>query len=279
MSARIPDPASEGRGEDTTDRGRPVPPHPPLTPSDLEHGAAEAAYRREFEAQPQAAGDAERRAEDATPAEAAPPSLLNTPYPQPPLTSPQHQQATAHDAYQHGLGNTQHPEGAHEAPRSGERSDAAAGTGGEHAAAGYAPPTGAYSPPAGGYAPPAGGYSPPSSGAAQAGASTVTLNYWLSVFFVWIPALIFYLTEKDKGDRLATDYHRENLNFSLLRTGVYLLTWIVVPFDLLGLLLGMVLGLASLVLFVLHIIAAVKAPDGYRRGAPPEFVFNIPLIR
>lgn len=34
--------------------------------------------------------------------------------------------------------------------------------------------------------------------------SNLTLNYWLSVFFTWLPALIFWLIEKDKGNQRAT---------------------------------------------------------------------------
>ncbi|WP_449278304.1 DUF4870 domain-containing protein [Leucobacter sp. GX24907] len=217
MSAQIPDPSGEGRGEDTTAQGRPMPPQPPMTTHNYE-------------------------------------------------------QAAADGAYQHGLGDTQQPAGSHTAPQ-----------GGEQAAPVDATPAGAPHdpPPAGGYAPPAGGYASPPGATAATGdhSSTVTLNYWLSVFFVWIPALIFYLMEKDKGDQLANAYHRDNLNFSLVRTGVYVLTWIVMPIDLIGFFLGSLLGLASLVLFIFHIIAAVKAMEGYRRGAQPEFIFNIPMVK
>ena len=38
-------------------------------------------------------------------------------------------------------------------------------------------------------------------------------------------------------------------------------------------------GIGSVVLFVFHIIAAVKAPDAYRRGEQPGFIFNIPLVK
>ena len=50
----------------------------------------------------------------------------------------------------------------------------------------------------------------------RSAAGTVQLNFWLSVFFSWIPALIVYSTEKGKN-QLADEYHRQNLNFSLVR--------------------------------------------------------------
>jgi uncharacterized membrane protein len=51
----------------------------------------------------------------------------------------------------------------------------------------------------------------------------------------------------------------------------------VIPY--IGWLLAIVLWIGSLVLFIFHILAAVKAPDAYRRGGQPEFIFNIPLVK
>lgn len=154
-------------------------------------------------------------------------------------------------------------------------------------AAPQAPPAGAYQAPPGYQAPPAGAYQQPQQSAApQQGmgsdpASTITLNYWLSVFFTWVPALIFYIIEKDKGNARSFEFHRENLNFSLLRTGVWLATWLltmILPFPI-DVFLGGILWIGSLVLFVFHLIAAVKAPEAFRSGRRPEFIFNIPLIK
>lgn len=144
-----------------------------------------------------------------------------------------------------------------------------------------APPQGApqyQQAPQGGYQapPPAGGY------AQQPVAdpvSNVTLNYWLSVFFNWIPALIFFLIEKDKGNAQAYAYHRDNLNFSLLRVGVVIATYIIALIPYIGWIVAVLLWIGSIVLFVFHIIAAVKAPDAYRRGEKAPFIFNIPLIK
>lgn len=144
-----------------------------------------------------------------------------------------------------------------------------------------APPQGApqyQQPPQGGYQAP-----PPGAGYAQQPVadpvSNITLNYWLSVFFNWIPALIFFLIEKDKGNPQAYAYHRDNLNFSLLRVGVVIATYIIALIPYIGWLVAVVLWIGSIVLFVFHIIAAVKAPDAYRRGEKAPFIFNIPLIK
>ncbi|PII96460.1 DUF4870 domain-containing protein, partial [Leucobacter sp. OLTLW20] len=150
---------------------------------------------------------------------------------------------------------------------------------------GYAAPQqpGYAAPQAGGYQtpPPAGGgYQQP--GYAQPVAdpvSNITLNYWLSVFFSWIPALIFFLIEKDKGNPQARAYHAANLNFSLLRVMVIVATWILGVIPYLGWVLAPLLGIGSIVLFVFHIIAAVKAPENYRTGQQPGFLFNIPMVK
>ncbi|MEV8338576.1 DUF4870 domain-containing protein [Leucobacter sp. NPDC077196] len=130
--------------------------------------------------------------------------------------------------------------------------------------------------------PPPGGYQQPPAGYAQPvadPATNVVLNYWLSVFFSWIPALIFYLIDKDKGDQRLYAYQRDNLNFSLLRVGLVIATWILALIPYIGAIFGFLLGIGSLVLFIFHIIAAVKASEGFRRGEQPGFIFNIPLIK
>ena len=109
--------------------------------------------------------------------------------------------------------------------------------------------------------------------------STLQLNYWLSVFFSWIPALIFWLIEKDKGDQRATALHVANFNFSLMRTGVYIVIWIIGLIPYVGWIIALLLWLASIVLFVFHIVAAVKAPEAYRRGGQPEFIFHIAMVK
>lgn len=101
-------------------------------------------------------------------------------------------------------------------------------------------------------------------------ASTVTLNYWLSVFFSWIPALIFFFTEKGKNG-FTDEFNKSNLNFSIIRGIVGVLTFI--PY------LGFVFGALGLAMFIIHIIAAVEAPKKYRNGEVYKFPFNVALIK
>lgn len=185
-------------------------------------------------------------------------------------TAPQAPQAPQADA----PGAPQAP-AAPEAPQAPEVPDAAAVP--PPAAPQYqAPPPGAYQQPQQGYQQPQQGYQQ-APGADPAG--TITLNYWLSVFFTWIPALIFYLIEKNKGNTPSFPFHVANLNFSLIRTGVGVVGLILGMIPYIGWLLALLLWIGSVVLFVFHIIAAVKAPDAYRRGGQPEFIFNYPLIK
>ena len=113
--------------------------------------------------------------------------------------------------------------------------------------------------------------------AAQA-ASMVTLNYWLSVFFTWLPALIFYFVEKGKHP-LADQYHREHLNFSLVRMIPIVATWVLAFIPYLGAILAILLWIVSAVPVVFHIIAAVKATENFTQRIPPKFIFNIPFIK
>ena len=107
--------------------------------------------------------------------------------------------------------------------------------------------------------------------------TNVLMNYWLSVFFAWIPALIFFLIDRDK-DQPTQRYHAENLNFSLLRTIVSAGTGILSFVPIVGSVLAVIGFLAGAVLFVFHIIAAVKATNSFPSGQP-EFIFNIPMVK
>jgi len=125
------------------------------------------------------------------------------------------------------------------------------------------------------YQAPAPGYQQPAPAADPV--SNIQLNYWLSVFFHWLPALIFFLIEKDKGDARARAFHVANLNFSLLRVGVMVVGWILVFIPWIGIL---VYWAANVVLFVFHIMAAAKAANEYRNGGKTDpFIFNIPLVK
>ena len=92
---------------------------------------------------------------------------------------------------------------------------------------------------------------PPAQPAAnpEQGYTTLTLNYWLSVFFSWIPALIFYFVEKGKNS-VIDEHNRVNLNFQLVRTIVGVAAAIIptvlgwIPF--IGWFLALIVGLALL---------------------------------
>lgn len=106
-------------------------------------------------------------------------------------------------------------------------------------------------------------------------ADNINLNYWLSVFFVWIPALIFYFTDKGKSP-LADQYNRENLNFSLLRTGAAIAAFILAFIPFIGWLLSLALNVGG---FILHLLVAIKAKENFQKGAAPGFMFNIPMVK
>lgn len=101
------------------------------------------------------------------------------------------------------------------------------------------------------------------------------LNYWLSVFFTWLPALIFYFTEKGKSE-LSDQYHRENLNFSLVRTGAIVASLLLIWIPVLGQLLYLAAWLGGL---ILHIMVAAKAKERFANGEAPGFLFNLKLIK
>ncbi|QIM15388.1 DUF4870 domain-containing protein [Leucobacter insecticola] len=80
------------------------------------------------------------------------------------------------------------------------------------------------------------------------------------MFFTWIPALIFFLIEKDKGNPHVRAYHADNLNFSLMRVGIWIVIYVLGWIPYIGWLIGLVLWIGVFVFFVFHIIAAAKAP-------------------
>ena len=202
----------------------------------------------------------------------APPSTPQTPPSAPQFQEPQYQSPAAPPAspqtpqYQAPPAQPQQP---YQQPQQPQQPQQAYPQPPQYGAPGQTPP------PPGGYQQPPAGYAQPAADPA----SNVVLNYWLSVFFSWIPALIFYLVDKDKGDQRVYAYQRDNLNFSLLRLGVGIATWILGLIPYIGLIFGFLLGIGSLVLFIFHIIAAVKASEGFRRGERPGFIFNVPLVK
>lgn len=155
-------------------------------------------------------------------------------------------------------------------------------------AAGQPAPGAPYGQPAPGYGqPPQGapygqpGYGQPGYGqpagapyGAQAGygapvQSNITLNLWLSVFFSWVPALIFYLVEKDK---VAPHYQRANaanLNYQLIVVIAYAAVGVisVVTFGI-GAILYAVLPIAQLIIGIMH---AINVPTQLAAGQEGKF--------
>ncbi len=151
---------------------------------------------------------------------------------------------------------------------------------------GQQPPQGApaYGQPAPGYGqqPPQGGaYGQPGYGAPAAGApygqpgygapvqSNITLNLWLSVFFSWVPALIFFLIEKDK---VAPNYQRANaanLNYQIIVVIAYAAVGVisVVTFGI-GAILYALLPIAQLIIGILH---AINVPNQLAAGQEGKF--------
>lgn len=113
----------------------------------------------------------------------------------------------------------------------------------------------------------------------QPAESTLKLNWWLSAFFGIIPAAIFYFMDKGK-DPLYDDHLKENMNFSLLRLFVSVASSLVYNFvPRMGGMLSSVINLGSLVLFVLAIMAAIKAPALFKSGQPYRFPIRIELMK
>lgn len=95
-------------------------------------------------------------------------------------------------------------------------------------------------------------------------ADRITLNYWLSLFFSWIPALIFFLQET--GDRNAKRLHGANMGFQIVRVIVALALYI--PF------LNLIALCLCPLLAVVQIVAAVQAPTIYRQGQVEQWWFT-----
>ncbi|MBO9626692.1 MAG: DUF4870 domain-containing protein [Microbacterium sp.] len=141
---------------------------------------------------------------------------------------------------------------------------------------GQQPPQGApaYGQPVQGYGQPQPGYGQPTPGApyGQPGYGApvqpnITINLWLSVFFGWIPALIFFLIEKDK---VAPNYQRANaanLNFQIVLAICYA-ACSVLSVVIIGAFLLPLVGLAQLVFGIIH---AINVPNQLAAGQEGKF--------
>ena len=123
------------------------------------------------------------------------------------------------------------------------------------------PPQGYPQQPQGGYQQPA--YGPPADN------SNLQLNLWLSVFFAWLPALIFFLIEKDKVDPATRKAVADNLNFQLIRTIAMVAALLIIWIPILGQLLYIGVAIAGLVIAIMH---AVKVPPQVQTGQYATFM-------
>ncbi|MGB6038878.1 MAG: DUF4870 domain-containing protein, partial [Gordonia sp. (in: high G+C Gram-positive bacteria)] len=117
--------------------------------------------------------------------------------------------------------------------------------------------------------------------------TNLSINFWLSAFFSWLPAVIFYFMDKDKVPAITRSYAAANLNFQILRTLVGFGAWVIMMLIVLvgggslspavSLLFSLVIFGISIYLFVLQIMAAIKVQDCARRGEPADnlYPFNV----
>ncbi|WP_147243178.1 hypothetical protein [Acidipropionibacterium virtanenii] len=95
---------------------------------------------------------------------------------------------------------------------------------------------------------------------ADGGMSNVAPNLWLSAFFGWIPALIYFLSCKDNCAPTVRKAHADNLSFQLIRLIVLCVPYVGV--------------LAALVLFIIAIIHATQVPGQVRSGQQARFTLT-----
>ncbi|MFT4157145.1 MAG: DUF4870 domain-containing protein [Microbacterium sp.] len=145
---------------------------------------------------------------------------------------------------------------------------------GQPAAPAYGQPAPAYGQPPQGapaYGAPAGAPYGAPYGAQPAYAAPVqpniTVNLWLSVFFGWIPALIFFLIEKDKVPANYQRANAANLNFQIV-IGIGVVASYLLTFVLIGLLTLPLVGLAALIIGIIH---AVNVPQQLAAGQEGKF--------
>lgn len=105
----------------------------------------------------------------------------------------------------------------------------------------------------------------------QAHLSMHKLNTWLSVFFP-IASVVFFFIDKDK-ERLYDQHLRETMNMGLTRT------ILSAGFGLASGFVGGILGLLSVVYFILALLGAMEAQTKYIQGAPIQYKGAIPFTR
>ncbi|MGO1409950.1 MULTISPECIES: DUF4870 domain-containing protein [unclassified Microbacterium] len=146
------------------------------------------------------------------------------------------------------------------------------------------PPAGGQQYPQPGYGQPQPGYGQPQPGYGQPAygqpygnePGNITLNLWLSVFFSWIPALIFYLVEKDKVNPVARKAAADNLNFQLIRIIAIVAAAFLLFVPIVGALIYAVVGIGT---FVIAIIHAAKVPGDVNAGQYGKFMLTPDWIK
>ncbi|WP_404285379.1 DUF4870 domain-containing protein [Glutamicibacter arilaitensis] len=99
----------------------------------------------------------------------------------------------------------------------------------------------------------------------------IQLNGWLSAFFGIIPALIFFIIDKERTNPIVRDFHRDTLNFSIIRAIIGLLALLPV----IGWVIGLLGGIAC---FVVAIMAAINAPNEYQARRSYKYPFNFTFV-
>ena len=121
----------------------------------------------------------------------------------------------------------------------------------------------------------------------------IQLNYWLSVFFSVIPALIFYFMNKDNVPEVVRKSHANNLNFQIIRSGGLIILAILlavslsmVTFDSMGYpnlglygIINVIYMIWAIGTFVISLIGAIQAPGKYDQGQPANYVFNVSMVK
>ncbi|MFT4260705.1 DUF4870 domain-containing protein, partial [Microbacterium sp.] len=137
---------------------------------------------------------------------------------------------------------------------------------GQPASAYGQPPQGA---PAPGYGAPAGapyGAQPVYGAPVQ---PNIVLNLWLSVFFGWIPALVFFLIEKGKVPANYERANAANLNYQIIVVIAYAAVGVlsIVTFGIAAILYA-ILPIGQLIIGILH---AINVPPQLAVGQEGKF--------
>ena len=104
----------------------------------------------------------------------------------------------------------------------------------------------------------------------------ITLNLWLSVFFSWLPALIFFLVEKDKVNPVARKAAADNLNFQLIRIIAIVVSAFLLMIPYIGILIYLVVAIGT---FVIAIIHAAKVPSQVQAGQYAKYILTPDWIK